>query len=146
MTSGWRTVYSGAVTKLSDQRLPLWERCGGRCEVSGRPLDFDTFDMHHRRNKGMGGTSRSGVHELWNLLALHPQVHNGGPQSVHGRRQWSQDRGYLVPKHTPDHVTALWPVWLQGRRWVLLPTAPGRPYWPLPTSYDSALAVPPPVN
>lgn len=34
------------MTKLSAQRKPLWERCGGRCEVSGRLLDYDTFDMH----------------------------------------------------------------------------------------------------
>lgn len=114
------------MTKLSDQRAPLWERCGGRCEVSGAPLDFETFDMHHRRNKGMGGTSRSDVDALWNLLALNPNVHNGGPQSVHGRRDWSEKRGYLVPKHVDDDDLRLWPVYLYGlvpthvQRWALL--------------------------
>lgn len=112
------------MTKLSDQRMPLWERCQGRCEVSGRPLDYDTFDMHHRRNKGMGGTSREDVDAPWNLLALDPEVHNGGPQSVHGRRRWSEDRGYLIPKATED--PGLWPVLLGGllperfQRWVIL--------------------------
>jgi len=126
------------MTKLSDQRMPLWERCEGRCEISGQPLDYDTFDMHHRRNKGMGGTSRGGVDELWNLLALDPTVHNGGPDSVHGRRQWSQNRGYLVPKHTPDYEAILWPVLLGGllperfQRWVLLGD-PG--YWSVPHRY-----------
>lgn len=116
--------------KLADQRTPLWERCGGLCEVSGRALDFDTFDMHHRRNKGMGGTSRADVHELWNLLALDPAVHNGGPHSIHGRRRWSQERGYLVPKHTRNVELAMWPVWLHGRGWVLLSQITG--YLPLP--------------
>jgi hypothetical protein len=125
------------MTKLSDQREPLWERCRGRCEVSGQPLDFDTFDMHHRRNKGMGGTSREDVDELWNLLALDPAVHNGGPDSVHGRREWSEDRGYLVPKGVDEVV--LWPVLLGGllperfQRWVLLGGEGG--YWAVPTRY-----------
>ena len=126
------------MSKLSAQRAPLWERSQGRCEVSGRVLDFDTFDMHHRRPKGMGGTSRAGVHELWNLLALHPDVHNGGPESIHGRRKWSEERGYLLPKHTADHEVILWPVWLHGlvpsrvQRWVLLG---GTDYWAVPHRY-----------
>lgn len=116
------------MSTLSAQRPDLWERCAGRCEVSGRPLDYDTFDMHHRRNKGMGGTSRDDVDALWNLLALHPDVHNGGPQSVHGRRQWSEERGYLVPKGVDE--VGLWPVYLYGlvpsrvQRWVLLSSIP----------------------
>lgn len=124
------------MSRLSDQRVPLWERCGGRCEVSGRPLDFDTFDMHHRRNKGMGGTSREDVDELWNLLALDPEVHNGGPESVHGRRRWSEDRGYLIPKHEED--PGLWPVLLGGllperfQRWVFLAPEQVDGYLPLP--------------
>lgn len=124
------------MTKLSSQREPLWERCKGRCEVSGRPLDFDTFDMHHRRNKGMGGTSRLDVDALWNLLALDPEVHNGGPGSVHGRRRWAQDRGYLIPKHEQD--PGLWPVLLGGllperfQRWVFLAPEQGDGYLPLP--------------
>lgn len=137
MTSGLATVYPHDVSKLSNQRMPLWERCGGRCEVSGAHLDYDTFDMHHRRNKGMGGTSRPDVDELWNLLALDPNIHNGGPMSVHGRRAWSEDRGYLVPKHVDEVV--LWPVLLQGllperfQRWVLLGGEGG--YWTVPFRY-----------
>lgn len=137
------------MTKLSTQREPLWERCGGRCEVSGRTLDFDTFDMHHRRNKGMGGTSREDVDELWNLLALDPQVHNGGPQSVHGRRRWSEQRGYLVPKVTRNHELTLWPVWLHGlvpahvQRWVLLSSLAGYVDLPLTPGLDIAPPAPP---
>lgn len=128
--------YRRGMTNLSEQRRPLWERCRGLCEISGRPLDFDTFDMHHRRNKGMGGTSRLDVDALWNLLALDPEVHNGGPESVHGRRRWSEDRGYLIPKHEQD--PGLWPVLLGGllperfQRWVFLAPEQGDGYLPLP--------------
>lgn len=99
-------------------RKLLWRRCGGQCEVSGRPLDPETFDVHHRRNKGMGGTSRQDRDAIWNLLALDPVVHNGGPQSVHGRRKWAEDRGFMIPKNV--NRIQLWPVKLRGITWVLL--------------------------
>lgn len=113
---------------MSRIRPALWTRCGGRCEISGRPLEFDTFDAHHRRNKGMGGDPRPDRDDLDNLLALDPGVHNGGPGSVHGRRTWAEARGYLVPKHA-EHPGS-YPVLLRGRRWVLLDKS-GR-YHPLP--------------
>jgi hypothetical protein len=105
-------------------REALWFRCGGVCEVSGRPLDPDTFDAHHRRNKGMGGTYRSDTDTLPNLLALDPVVHNGGPGSVHAdRHSVSGPRGWLVSKlsTTPLDLT---PVLIARspliRQWVLL--------------------------
>lgn len=99
-------------------RETLWTRSGGRCEVSGVPLDPDTFDAHHRRNKGMGGTSRPNVDDITNLLATDPVAHNGGPMSVHGRREWSETNGFLVPKLIAS--PGLWPVWLHEREEVLL--------------------------
>lgn len=66
----------------------------------------------------MGGTSRPDVHDLDNLLAADPVIHNGGPQSVHGRRRWSEQRGYLVPKGM--NAPGLVPVLLNGKRWVHL--------------------------
>lgn len=99
-------------------RAALWQRSGGRCEASGLALDPDTFDAHHRRPKGMGGTYRPDTDTLPNLIALDPQVHNGGPRSVHGRRSWSEERGYLIPKHEDD--VTLWPIHLHGRTWVFL--------------------------
>lgn len=106
------------MTDWAKIREQLFERSDGRCEVSGWALDFDTFDVHHRRNRGMGGTDRPDVHDADNLLALNPVVHNGGPQSVHERRAWSEQRGYLIPKHLdhPGMVSVL----LFGRRWVFL--------------------------
>lgn len=99
-------------------REQLWDRCGGYCEVSGLPLDPETFDAHHRRNKGMGGTDRPDKNWLTNLLALDPAIHNGGPQSVHGRRAWSEERGFLVPKHVT--WAGSWPVKIRDRSWVML--------------------------
>jgi hypothetical protein len=102
----------------ADLRGKLWTRCEGRCEVSGRPLDPETFDAHHRRNKGMGGTSRPDRDWLTNLLALDPQVHNGGPASVHGRRTWAEGRGLLVPKNVD--VAGTWPYQRYDEAWLLL--------------------------
>lgn len=100
-------------------REQLWERSGGRCEASGRALDPETFDAHHRRPKGSGGTSRPDRDDLDNLLALDPEMHNPGPLSVHGRPAWSTARGYLVPKHQ-DHP-GYFPVWQpHNARWINL--------------------------
>lgn len=103
---------------MSERRAQLWARSGGRCEVSGRPLDFETFDAHHRRPKGMGGTTRANRDAIECLLALDPIVHNGGPQSVHGDPLWARARGYLVRKNVdyPEQV----PVLIHGHYWMLL--------------------------
>jgi len=102
--------------RLRDQ---LWERSQGRCEVSGLALDRDTFDVHHRLNKGMGGTTRPWRDALTNLLALDPLIHNGGPMSVHANRPRSEQRGYLLPKLLM-WPPAFMPVYLHGVRWVFL--------------------------
>jgi hypothetical protein len=92
--------------------------------VSGTPLDFETFDAHHRRNKGMGGTSRLDTDLLSNLLALDPTVHNGGPGSVHADRNGvSGPRGWLVSKLSTeplDRVPVLIAPSPNIRQWSLL--------------------------
>lgn len=115
-------------------RRAVWERAGGKCEISGAYLgepDSDRWECHHRRNKGMGGTSRANVDNLSNLMALTPRVHNGGPLSVHGRRAWSQKRGYLIPKGVAE--PSQWPLFLLGHRWVLL--GDDGEYYPLPPGF-----------
>lgn len=121
-------------------RHAVYERAGGRCEVSGLALaDPDRgWDLHHRRNKGMGGTLRPDTDTPVNVLAVLPEVHNsagmnserGWPRglSVHGSREWAGPRGYLIPKHvdTPGR----WPVLLWGARWVWLTDEGG--YRPVP--------------
>lgn len=120
-----------AATNWKRVRDQLWQRSHGLCEVSGVALDFDTFDAHHRRNKGMGGTTRTDKDWLSNLLALDPAVHNGGPQSVHGRRTWSGRRGYLIPKNVEWASTV--PVLIHDRYWFLLgDDITGGGYYPLP--------------
>lgn len=120
-------------TRLREQ---LWTRCDGFCEVSGVPLDPDTFDAHHRRPKGMGGTRRADRDWLSNLLATDPVIHNGGPQSVHGRRDWSEPRGYLLPQNTQWASSV--PVLIRGRFWFMLGDDvteggyyPAPPGWPV---------------
>lgn len=71
----------------------------------------------------MGGTSRRDRDALYNLLALDPEVHNGGPLSVHALRVWSEERGYLVPKR--DNSPGLVPVLLHDGQLVLLTAAGG---------------------
>lgn len=103
-------------------RAALWQRAQGRCEVTGLPLDPETFDAHHRRNKGIGGTSRPDRDALSNLLALDPLVHNGHTltrRTVHGDPEWSRLGGYLLSNHGALPPAAQ-PVWLHGVRWVWL--------------------------
>lgn len=91
-----------------------------------------------RRNKGMGGTVREDRDWLSNLLALDPVVHNGGPQSVHGRRAWSERRGYLIPKNIP-WASAV-PVLIFGRFLFML--GDDGQYYPPPPG----LGIPPVTN
>lgn len=81
----------------------------------------------------MGGTLRPDTDLLSNLLALDPAIHNGSPQAVHGRRGWSEERGYLVPKDAPLAIE--FPVLLRGRWWVYLLNRVEKPrngYFPIP--------------
>lgn len=111
--------------KWGELRALLWTRCDGRCEVSGRPLDFETFDAHHRRPKGMGGTYREDTDQVGNLLALDPEVHNDAPWSVHQRPSWSRPRGYLLSGSVEIAVEE--PVLYRGRAWVVLDDHGGCP-------------------
>lgn len=101
-------------------REALWTRSGGFCEVSGRTLDPETFDAHHRRPRGIGGTYRPLTDSLCNLLALDPEVHNGAPWSVHQNSTWSRPRGYLLSSHMADEVLEIAPVLYRGKEWLIL--------------------------
>jgi hypothetical protein len=108
-------------------REALYERARGRCEISGLPLG-DSWAAHHRRKKGSGGTRLPDVHSLPNLLALSHQAHNLRRPSAHLDPAWAAARGYMIPWW---EVPRLAPVWLLGRRWVLLTEAGA--YLPLPS-------------
>lgn len=124
-------VTSGMATTWQKTRAALWARSHGRCEITGAALDYETFDAHHRRPKGMGGTDRADRDSLSNALALTPAIHNGGPQSVHGNPLWSRPRGYLVHKST--EWASMVPVLYRGRFWFMLgDTLGGGGLHPLP--------------
>lgn len=101
-------------------REALWTRCDGRCEVTGLALDFETFDLHHRRPKGMGGTYRPATDTPVNLLALDPTVHNGSPRSVHQAPSWSRPRGYLLHAGVLDDDLVDTPLLYRGLYWAVL--------------------------
>ncbi|HEY2101520.1 MAG TPA: hypothetical protein VGH72_33990 [Pseudonocardia sp.] len=101
-------------------RAQLWERCSGRCEVTGIPLG-DNWAVHHRRKKGMGGTSLPDVHALYNLMAVTHAAHNLGTMSIHLNPEWSKRLGYLIPAWDDPQLR---PLVLLGRRNVWL-TADG---------------------
>jgi hypothetical protein len=101
-------------------REVLWTRSGGFCEISGWSLDFETFDAHHRRPKGIGGTYRELTDSPANLLALLPLVHNIHPKSVHGAPAWSRPRGYLLPGNWSDETMLASPVLYRGHTWMIL--------------------------
>lgn len=124
-------------------REQAWARCGGRCEVSGKRLDFDTFDLHHRRNKGMGGTSRPDTDTLPNLLALDPIVHNGGPGSVHADRPRSEMFGWLVPKLSTEPLHLRRAMVFTGGGWQWCMLAENGERWPI---VDYVLPSPPPTR
>jgi hypothetical protein len=122
------------MSTMSKARAVIWERCGGLCEITGVALDYETFDAHHRRNKGMGGTSRLDRDSVENLLALDPIIHNGAAHSVHQDSPWSRPRGYLLS--TSVTHPGMHPVFLRERYWVLL-GADGQ-YHPLPGGHVPA--------
>lgn len=103
---------------MSALRNAAYERAGGLSEVSGLPLPPDGFELHHRRNKGMGGTSRTDTDTLPNVLVMLPREHNMHLDSVHDRPTWARSCGYLLGKDVAR--PAAWPVLLAGARWVLL--------------------------
>lgn len=120
---------------VRDLRRAAWEREGGRCAVTGRPLgdvDGDAWHLHHRRPGGMGGTRRAGQDALPNVIALLARVHNfGAPgllldgrlRSVHGDPAWSGPLGYLLSPSVEDPGSV--PLLLRGRSWVFLTAGGG---------------------
>jgi 5-methylcytosine-specific restriction protein A len=109
------------MTLMRRLRHRIYERAGGRCELSGVPLvggPDGPWEAHHRRPKGMGGTSRPNTDTVGNLLALAPCVHNMAPDSVHMMPERSRRNGWLVSKHEDDPASV--PVVLRDGRVVLL--------------------------
>lgn len=91
------------------------ERAGYRCECCGKALGErrgEDFSIHHRRCRGMGGTSWFGANLTSNLLA----VCGSGTTGCHGwietHRAEAMASGWLVSRYK-DPFTV--PVEIEGR-------------------------------
>jgi 5-methylcytosine-specific restriction enzyme A len=105
-------------------------RSGSTCEVCGRPFipGVREPNRHHRRPRGMGGTSQVDVHLLSNLLLICAgrSARLGGVAGCHGaiesHREDALARGILVPQgHDPADVPFILP---SGRAVLLDPVGP----------------------
>lgn len=85
-------------------RNMLWVRARGRCELCGRDLTGGhPFSRHHRRPRGMGGTSLEWVNDITNLLLLcgTATTPGGCHQMVESQRLLAVANGWLIPAGSP---------------------------------------------
>lgn len=107
-----RRRYTGPRPKTLDA---LRERCGLRCERCATPFTHSNGgDPHHRRPRGMGGSSETGTNRLGNLVGICRPCHD----HIESHRARSLAEGWLVPQgRDPRSVPVL--SQLHGG-WVLL--------------------------
>lgn len=77
----------------------LWARAGGRCERCGRDLTGGfPFSRHHRRPRGMGGSTVDWVNDVTNLLLLcgTATTPDGCHAWVEKHREESYDAGWAI--------------------------------------------------
>lgn len=73
-------------------KLVIVARSEGKCERCGRPLGFDEGNAHHRRPRGIGGTSDARLGLPSNGLRLCSTCHD----TVESHRGESYGYGWLV--------------------------------------------------
>lgn len=84
------------------------DRAANHCERCGHSVENVRAAVHHRRPRGMGGTSRPGTNSPSNLLLLCDPCH----LTVESSREISREQGWLVrQEHDPEQR----PVWLAGK-------------------------------
>lgn len=84
----------------------VWDRSGGRCEISGVELAGrrgEDFHVHHRRPRRMGGSRDPLTNDPTNLMLLSPEAH----EHVEKNRTEAYERGWLVRQ---DAIPAVVPV------------------------------------
>ena len=91
------TVTEVEATAWDMVRTMLLVRCGGRCEITGAPLEPD-WNAHHRRPRGMGGTRRPDRDSLANLIAVNGHGTTGAHGWAESHRADALSRGILVPQ------------------------------------------------
>lgn len=85
----------------------VYERARGRCERCGG--GGNAWQYHHRRPRGMGGTSRKDSGGAANALLLHFHCH----EWVERNRKEAKEAGFLVDQwHDPREVKVkMWDGW-----------------------------------
>jgi hypothetical protein len=71
-------------------RQTVLERCGGYCERCGRNLAGVPMSVHHRRARGMGGTTDPVINTVSNLVA----ICGSGVTFCHGEIESHRTQGY----------------------------------------------------
>jgi 5-methylcytosine-specific restriction protein A len=95
---------------LTETRAIVWERAGGICEFCG---DKRADEVHHRRNRAMGGSSDPDIHAVSSLLALCRDCHRAVGDFPRG----AEALGLLVPHGEAEPRDV--PVQYRGRRVLL---------------------------
>lgn len=99
----------GGKANYGRMRIIVFDRDGGKCL---RCLG-DGMDVHHRRVKGMGGSSSPQTHGLANLITLCRDCHS----YIHDHPEESYALGFLVKaSETPEDI----PVWVGTRQKMIL--------------------------
>ena len=81
-------------------RERVYARANGRCEVCGKYAPG--ADIHHRRAKGMGGTSNKAIHDPSNLIAVCGWGNTSGCHGdIHGNAAHAKAMGWIVSRFTP---------------------------------------------
>lgn len=93
-------------------KIVVRERAGGCCELCGRHPGPD-YSYHHRRPRGMGGSSAADTNQPQNLLFVCGSGTTGCHGLIEASRLDSYDFGWLVRQgHDPLDI----PVVLAGAR------------------------------
>lgn len=95
-------------------RRAVAQRSQEVCERCSRPLFGIIADIHHRRPRGMGGTSNPAIHEPANLLALCRSCHRW----VEEHRTEALEQGWLISQHDPRAPEEV-PIYAEAAWWVI---------------------------
>lgn len=84
-----------------DQKITVYTRSGGHCEVMHIGCHLSAVHYHHRRPRGMGG---HGLHSVANCLHVCRPCH----ERVHSMPNWSKENGFLVSQFADPAEVPVW--------------------------------------
>lgn len=87
----------------------ILSRSGGNCEVMAKGCGYTATDIHHRRPRGMGGTTRPDSNIVSNGIAVCRHCH----MWCESERNWARDNGFLVRLDADPAGSPIW--WRCGR-------------------------------